>query len=346
MHTIENINLMINLNKKDLTEENLFKFITEFDVFDYYIKDFELHTVFNSPLRTDRSPSFTVFKSDEHNKLFYKDFGTGDSGDCIAFIRRLLGLGYVQALQQVVRDFSLQNEFIDNIPKGTIITGFSPNTFIKGIATEDIKAKQRSFIQILPRLWKKYDLQFWANFGISQPTLKKFWIQPLTYFFINGHIFTADKYCYAYIELKDESITYKIYQPYSKDRKWISNHPKGAHQGYRLLPKKSNILIITKSLKDVMSLYEVMAVASIAIQNERIVIKDTVMEEYMKRFKRIIGFFDNDSTGKELSEVYVDKYGIECICSPFEDSKDFSDIVKNKGKEQAETTFLQLINPN
>lgn len=335
---------MINLNKVELTEENLFKFITEYDVFDYYIKDFELHTVFNSPLRLDKNPSFTVFKSDTHQKLFYKDFGgAGHSGDCISFVRQLLGLGYGQALQQIARDFNLQENFIDNIPTGTI-TGINPANAIKGIRTDDIKAKERSFIQIHPRKWKDYDFKFWADFGITEPTLRKYWVSPLDYYFINGFIFTAPKYCYSYVELKDESVTFKIYQPYDKDRKWISNHPKGAHQGYRLLPKKSNLLVITKSLKDVMSLYEVMLVASVAVQNEKIVIKDTVMEEYFNRFKRVVGFFDNDETGQLLSEIYAEKYGVKCIFSPFEDSKDFSDIVKNKGTEVAGDTFLQLIN--
>ena len=152
---------MINLNKLELTEQNLFKFITEYDIFDYYIKDFEIHTVFNSPLRTDNNPSFTIFKSDEHNKLFYKDFGgSGSSGDCINFVRKLLTLGYMQALQQIVNDFNLHNEFIDFIPRKLPIIGFNVSRAINNVLTKDIKVKTRSIIQIQPRLYKKYDFEF------------------------------------------------------------------------------------------------------------------------------------------------------------------------------------------
>ncbi len=334
---------MINLNKLELTEQNLFKFITEYDIFDYYIKNFEVHTVFNSPLRTDHNPSFVVFKSNEYNKLLFKDFGTGDSGGCITFIRKLLGLKYGQALQQIVNDFNIQDKFIDFVSKKVSITDFNISHIANNVSTKDIKVKTKSIIQILPRLYEKYDFEFWKLFGITSYTLKKFWVSPLKYYFINGQTFVPHKYCYAYIEIKDFNLTYKIYQPYRLDWKWINNHPKGVHQGYIQLPYKGNLLIITKSLKDVMSLYSTVNISSIAIQNENIIIKGSVMKEYLKRFKKVIGFFDNDETGKQLNKIYTKKYGIKCILSPFENCKDFSSIVQNKGIKTAEKTILELI---
>lgn len=93
-----------------------------------------------------------------------------------------------------------------------------------------------------------------------------------------------------------------------------------------------------------MSLYDVLNISAVGIQNEKIVVKDTVMDEYFKRFNKVLGFFDNDSTGKELSEVYTEKYGIRCILSPFEKSKDFSAMIKNEGINTSTETILKLIN--
>ena len=37
-------------------------------------------------------------------------------------------------------------------------------------------------------------------------------------------VIPCEKYAYAYIEFKDGLPTYKIYQPFSENYKWLNNH--------------------------------------------------------------------------------------------------------------------------
>ncbi len=60
----------------ELSDEEILSRITCLDIFSYYIgKDFKYGRAICSPLRKDKSPSFTIFK---HNsgKFFFKDFST------------------------------------------------------------------------------------------------------------------------------------------------------------------------------------------------------------------------------------------------------------------------------
>ena len=73
----------------ELSDDEILSRVTCVDIFAYYIgKDFRLGRAICSPLRKDKSPSFTIFK---HNsgKHFFKDFSTGESGDCFTFLTKI-----------------------------------------------------------------------------------------------------------------------------------------------------------------------------------------------------------------------------------------------------------------
>jgi hypothetical protein len=90
--------------------------------------------------------------------------------------------------------------------------------------------------------------------------------------------------------------------------------------------------MITKSLKDVMSIYENTVTPSVAVQSETCFIKDTVIDEYKFRFDKVITLFDNDRQGKEQAESYLTLYDIPYILIPDEyKCKDFSDLIASIG---------------
>lgn len=324
---------MIDLNEKkyltnQITKEDILKQYTEYEIFKYYVGDFEVGQNIRSPLRKDDScPSFNIFYSKRYNCLLFKDFA-GKRGDFVIFVQELLHIPtYGEALQKIAYDMGMSNN--NTLTKDVII---HPTDF-------------RYSIEICIRPWEKRDILYWNIYNISLSTLKRFNVVPIKGYYHNQFYVPTRDISYAYLEYKDDRLTYKIYRPtVDKDYKWRNNNPYGVHQGYRLLPKEGKLLIITKSLKDVMSLYETMNIPAIGVQSEKSFIKDTVVEEYKNRFKHVIVLFDNDITGIEQAKEYKRMYNINNITIPFEyNSKDFSDLIKNTGKINASKPLKNLL---
>ena len=138
----------------------------------------------------------------------------------------------------------------------------------------------------------------------------------------------------------------KIYQPFSENYKWINNHNNSIWQGWTQLPESGDNLIITKSLKDVMALYEVAKLPAIAMQSENMLPKRHVFEQLNTRFKAIELLYDNDydkdpNWGRIFADKFAKEFGLVDSFIPDKyESKDFSDLVKNFGKEKADHILL------
>lgn len=326
----------INLNSfvynEQITREDIFNVISQEDIYSFYVGfRIEDGDRINSPLRKDSVPSFGFFyRRDRTGILMYNDLATHDSGDCIIFVCKLFKLDYKDALFKIAYDFNLSKIEITSERKKIINS-------VKIIDKTPIK------IGIKSRNWKSYDAKFWKSFGICKKTLIKYNVIPIQYVFYNGNPTKTDKHAYAYLEFKDNTTTYKIYQPFNKKYKWINNANYSVHQGYSQLPKKGNLLIITKSLKDVMSIRDVVKIPSVALQSESVMIKDTVMDEYKFRFKKVVCLFDNDNAGKKLSSEFVKMYDIEEFFMPnIKNVTDFSDLVKKIGVKKSIEKFNQI----
>jgi 5S rRNA maturation endonuclease (ribonuclease M5) len=180
---------------------------------------------------------------------------------------------------------------------------------------------------------------------VHKSTLVKYNVHPISHIFYNDTAVKASDLAYCYVETKDNKVSYKIYQPLEpKIKKWINNADYTVHQGYMQLPKQGELLIITKSLKDVMSIYDCLGISAVGLQSESVMMKSTVMEEYKTRFKKVICLFDNDEAGKKLSLNFTNTYGIPHIFMPeLPKVTDFSDLVKHSGVEKAVETFKKII---
>ena len=349
---------MINLNSSDYnlkvipTPELILKRVNDLSIFNYFIKNLELNTAFSSPLRKDESPSFSIFYSKKYNKFLFKDLSTGECGDCFVFLRKLYPTyKFSEILDLVCTTFNLEEYFhctnnmkTKNMEPARIITDIEE--YKKSAKTISVKYKLDSAKLIN---WEYHDIMFWNSYGITTTTLRLFNVYPITHIFVydpdknKETIIACDKYAYAFIEEKDGKTTYKIYQPYAT-LKWLTSHNHTIHQGYTLLPNKGELLIITKSLKDVMSLYEVAKIPAIGIQSETVLIKDTVIKEYKNRFDEVLCLFDNDIAGIALSQEYASVYNIPFIIIPGTyESKDFSDLVKHRGRNIAKQAIEYFI---
>lgn len=126
---------------------------------------------------------------------------------------------------------------------------------------------------------------------------------------------------------------FKIYRPLaSKYTKWRTNLTNRHVQGLAELPQEGgNLLIITKSLKDVMCLYE-MGINAIAASSETTFIPEDILKSLKKKWKHIVILYDRDKTGMKKARDYNKQYELECIFvhKKFK-AKDISDAVRDNG---------------
>ena len=124
---------------------------------------------------------------------------------------------------------------------------------------------------------------------------------------------------------------FKIYRPLaSKYTKWRTNLTNWNVQGLSEIPKEGgNLLIITKSLKDVMCLYE-MGFNAIAASSETTFIPDNILQSLRSKWKHIVILYDRDKTGMLESRKYSKQYKLDAIFVHKKfNAKDISDAVKN-----------------
>ena len=331
---------MININDERYqqkllpTEESLLNYISDYDIFKYYLPEFKLNGVTSSPFREDNHPSFAVFISDKYNnRILYTDLRTGEKGGAVTFVQNKLHLSYVEALEQIIIDFNLSNKF--NLKHNLNKSGTRPPITHK-VSLNDLK--KTVDINIKSRDWKAWDINYWKSYGVSLDTLIKYQIKPLQYIFINNKIFKADKLSYAYTEYKNNVKRFKIYQPENDYLKWINNFLPNTLSGYTQLPGESELLFIASSLKDGMCLHD-LGYNFIAPQTENYTFKTSLINELYSRFKHIVTFYDFDDAGINAAEKLKVQFGIPFI-NTGSIMKDISDYYYFEGRDKS----IELIN--
>jgi hypothetical protein len=309
--------------KQDITEDLVLSYLSEKQIMEHYLG---IPVIFNrllkSPLRYDKKPTVS-FYTDNSGYLRYHDFGTGDHLHCFGVIMKKFGISYYDALERCYNEL-IEGKEIPIIPQEQRIE----HERVK----KQLDVKRRKFTQ--------EDLEWWGQFGISQKTLEFYKVTGLQTLWINGKIVYAKSssdpgYLYDF-----DSGIYKAYFPYRTEYRFMSNTSSFILQGYLQLPKKGKVLIITKALKDVMTLYE-LGYTAIAPQAESVLISANQMIELKSRFKKIVSFMDFDYTGVRLMNKMKKLYGIPPYTltngrfyTPDYGAKDISDLVKKLGKEE------------
>ena len=297
-----------------ITLDYILSKVTEYDIYARYIGQFRIGFIYNSPFREDKNPSFGIFRSRKSGKLLFKDHGNSECGDVIKFVELYTGLtNYNDILNRIVTDMSITN-----------------NTKLK--STKQYESKD-TVIGVVRQDWTDVDKQYWSQFGITKETLTKFNVFSIKYYLCDGivkGIYKNENPMYAY-KVYDH---FKIYRPLAdKYTKWRNNLTPYDIQGYEQLPKKGDLLIITKSLKDVMCLYE-MGYTAISPSSESTFLTPDVIDALKRRFKRILICFDRDISGvKNMRKISL-KTGLKgFLVHKKWKAKDISDAIKLNGFE-------------
>lgn len=321
---------------EELTTENIYKKISSYDLFKAYCSPFKKVGInFISELRTDSNPSCVV--NLYNGDLLYKDFGDLCTYRAIDYIKEKYKLSFFEVLDKINTDFALGLGILQSNTKN-YKSIYAINKDIQH------KEKQINTIQKRARKFISKDLDYWKQFGIHIDTLNKFNVEAIDTFWINDVIYFAAEYSYVYnFYWENDVFRRKIYQPFDSF-KWASNGGKIC-QGENMLPYSGELLIITKSLKDVMSLWE-LGYTSVAPPSESTFLPIEYFNKQKDRFKKIVLFFDNDTAGIKMNKKFSEQLGIPYIISPELKAKDISDYIKifglNKAKELLKTLLYGL----
>ena len=318
---------------EEINEDYVLRHLTEEQIMEHYVgRDVRIHKKFSSPFRRDDDPSCSFAYSG--GRLVFKDFSGSLKGNCFHIVSHIYKCNFYQAVEHVAQDFNLEGT--DNIP--------TPKKIFKKLEEIKKKGDTLSEIKVKVRKWKQIDKDYWySRFGLTTKTLRHFNVYPIRAAWINGTLFYSHKEkdpCYAYRLATGE---YKLYfvnrVSAGKKTRFLNNSTR--IQGYRQLPKKERFIIYTKSMKDVMVLYQ-LGIPAIALPSETQYPTQKLIDHISKRFRYAFTLYDFDNAGISMACHFRRKHYID----PFfltdgtrrskidYGSKDVSEYVDNNGYDK------------
>ncbi|NJO63971.1 MAG: hypothetical protein HC836_39080 [Richelia sp. RM2_1_2] len=314
-----------------LSKEVVFSKVSPESVFEKYLGELKIGSPILSPFRTEKHPSFIV--GYYNGKLRYKDFATGESGDCIDLVQKLFQLSYSQALFKINKE--VEESDFQSVSKQ--VPSQRQEKKHRNAADKIISIKQKEF--------SESELAYWKKYSISLKTLQLYNVYSAKFVYINKEPLlaaTETNPIFAY----EVNSKFKIYRPLTKDNgKWYSNLLVSDIFGYDQLDWSDDYCIITKGLKDVMVLRE-LGFNSIAPQAESqySFLDNVTWLTLQKRFRKFLILFDCDRAGHTFSKRLAHHYNIPytfinsnlCIFSKdSETPKDISDFINLNGFNSA-----------
>jgi hypothetical protein len=290
--------------------------------------DVKIKSLFNAK---ERTPSMCIYYDAKKDGYRYKDFSSGKGGSAIDLVKELTQLPYHKASALVVEKY---NDYVLHNNGGYDVTEFK-------------QASKYKVSKFVFRSWNTSDQYYWTQYNIGSRLLEEYCVRPLEYYVLSKDVVDEDpieltirgNYLYGYF--KKDGTLYKIYQPKTLDKKFIkvNDYIQGSEQ-----IKNQKYLVITSSLKDIMSLKSLkLAVDVIAPDSENSMIRKEVMQQYLKDYQKVVVMFDYDDAGLKAMEKYKEIYpNIVPVVLPM--SKDLSDSIKDHGAKKVYYTMVPLLN--
>lgn len=327
----------INISKKYIESV-----LTQDEIFKYYLDNFpveewkDTRENFRSQLRVDKTPTCSLYT--KNGNLYYKDWNGHFHGDCynlVCFKNNLAYSDLMGAMKIIVRDFAHRFYGVSEVQ----------NIYLKSLI-EEVEQEQRrqKKIQITKQLWTHEQVQYWKAYGITSSFLADYQVYSAKYVFLEDKLhYTHSKSDFAIAYYFGEG-RYKIYYPLrAKGRnRFMGNST--AIQGYNQLREKGDLLVITKSLKDVIIL-RMFDIDAIALQSEQHHFEERAYKHLSERFKKMVVLYDNDDAGRSGAKRIYEKYNIPSIEIPedYTDCKDISDVAKNYSLDDAYECMENLL---
>jgi len=255
----------------------ILKYVSEEEIFEKYMMcRVYPGTLYHSVLRADKRPTCSFIYT--KGRLRLKDFNGSFFDDCFAFVQVKYGIGHHEAVELIASDFNLINRKNKRKPR---------------VFNEDFK-QNSSDIKVV---WKDYtesELEYWNDFGIHNATLTFYNVGSVNTVWLENKLLcvsTPSNRIFGYWFSESEIKAYFIDK---SEYRFLGNY-RGL-QGISQLPLKGELLIITKSLKDVMY-YRQMGIYAVAPSSESSILTPTEYDDLSSRFTKIVVNYDFDRTG-------------------------------------------------
>ena len=321
----------LELDDPILGEEDILGRLDEYGLYCHYLEfEPQFGVKYTSPVRVgdrDDRPSFGIYHTKYYKSVEYmwKDQGKGVHGDIFDLVRHLYQLdSRLQARLKIKGDFGL----------GPMMTAVKlPSYKPRFESSFKIRVKSRG--------WNRNDIDYWQQFNIDRPILDYYNVTPI------GMYWTYDDQetpkfprtpGYAY-RIWDR---YKIYFPHDNpDFKFRNDYDERHLEGFCQLQYNSDLLIITKALKDVMMLRS-FGMEAVAPRGEHTMIPENFIGLFKQRYKHIVVIMDND--GKHKGPQYTTLYQLPFTQIPLSfGAKDPTDFCKLHGAVLTEQLIQNLV---
>lgn len=273
----------------NITKDLILNRVSEEKLMEHYLGVPVKKGLFKSPLRRDNFPTMSFYRSNKTGRLIVKDFGSDFCGDFVSVVMEKFRCSYGKALQIVANDFGITSN--KHLVKNAPLIEYTNTKF---------EETTGAIIQVEIKEFEQYELDWWAKFGITEKTLKKFKVFSCKNVFLNGnlfHLYKEKQLVFGYYGGIREGIErWRIYMPCNRKHKFVSNWKSFRLQGAHMLPKSGDAIVITKSLKDVMVLYE-FGIPAIAPISENCYLTDAQHNKLINKFNKVMLFYDNDRAG-------------------------------------------------
>lgn len=301
---------------KQFTKDEILDSIGQVAIFERYLGiEVQTRKHFCSPLRKDKHPTCNF--SWHKGILYYRDWAEKEPKTCFDLVMQLYNIDFYSSLNKIAKDFGLA----DNNTSYNKDYQFSK---------EERTTKGKSTIEVKIKNFTDVDNSYLDKYLISNIALCRFKVFSIYKVWCNGRL------SYTYNN-KDPALGYyfgddqwKIYFYKRSNYRFLSNTNR--INGYKQLPYTGEYCIITKSMKDVMCLYE-FGLPSIALQSETQIPDRELIEELYDRYNKLYTLYDYDYTGVSTANKIWKTYGIPYLFFT-EEAKDFSDYVELHGRKQ------------
>lgn len=320
--------------KPQIDKNYLLSYYSEETYLSHYLNLPVKKGLFKNPLRRDNKVTCSFYKSKSGDILFH-DFATGEQLNFIGVVMSKYNVGYYEAMSIIAEDFGLKESKRVKNSKNYQKLSIKDAPKFEGSGPSKIGVEIKNFT--------KTELDWWKEYGVSPEILKKYNVYSCKNVFLNDKLFTTNsKLTFGYYGGKLEGMElWRIYYSQREQYRFLTNWPSKKVQGYKQLPKEGKLLVITKSMKDVMCLAG-LGISAIAPNSENIFISDKMLEDLKKRFKHIVVFYDNDRPGlRNMVKIRKNHPELNFFWIPLnKEAKDISDFYK-KFKKQKTLEFIK-----
>lgn len=281
-----------------LDKNELLEYIEEDEIFSLVLgyKPQEFQYICN-PLRTDNTPGAYFEVNPYTDRLELIDWGHSPSHiDSFLFVQKFYNLpNFYQTLIFIQDNLLFNKQEIKKIDKEE-----KQRKILEKKDKFQIYIKPRNFISSL-------DGPVWNKFGIMPNHLTEDKVLAVTeYAFQNAKSngpFNAITPTYAFTDFEDGRK--KLYFPYKKDRRYITDCVSNDIGGLNFFNKHATKCIINKGYKEYRISRNV-GINNFWLQSEGMIPDDILLASLLENMDEVIVFFDNDSVGIEKGKILTD----------------------------------------